>query len=67
MLFNYHLKEMSRQCAFSSKTNKTKTKKKCVGARCDDYTAPTEVGTEIYCTLEKTDSPSETGLVVKKE
>lgn len=23
MLFNYHVKEMFRQCAFSSKTNKT--------------------------------------------
>lgn len=51
MLFNYHVKEMFRQCAFSSKTNKNKTKKKSVEPQCEDYTAHTEIGTETYCTL----------------
>lgn len=69
MLFNYHVKEKFRQCAFSSKKTKQngKKEKKAVGAQCEDPTALTELGTVTYCTLYKTDSPLETEEAVEKE
>lgn len=51
MLFNYHVKEMFQQCAFSSKTKPNQTEKKAVGRQCEDHTALTEIGTVTYCTL----------------
>lgn len=70
MLFNYHVKEMFRQCAFflpKEKKPRTEKKKRLREAQCEDHTAPTEVGTVTYCTLEETDGPSETEEAVKKE
>lgn len=73
MLFNYHVKEMFRQCAFflpkekKPRTEKKKKEKRLREAQCEDHTAPTEVGTVTYCTLEETDGPSETEEAVKKE
>lgn len=49
MLFNYHVKEMFRQCAFSSKNKRNG--KKAVGPQCEDNTALTQIGTVTYCTL----------------
>lgn len=54
---------------FSSKREKTQNRKKkrLREAQREDHTAPTEVGTVTYCTLEETDGPSETEEAVKKE
>lgn len=49
MLFNYHVKEMFRQCAFFFQNEQNGIK--AVGPQCDDNTALTQIGTVTYCTL----------------
>lgn len=52
---------------FQKRKNPEQKKKRLREAQCEDHTAPTEVGTVTYCTLEETDGPSETEEAVKKE
>lgn len=51
---------------FQKRKNPEQKKKRLREAQCEDHTAPTEVGTVTYCTLEETDGPSETEEAVKK-
>lgn len=53
--------------SFQKRKNPEQKKKRLREAQCEDHTAPTEVGTVTYCTLEETDGPSETEEAVKKE